>query len=298
MIKISKTLAWLLFVIGGSLLWSLFPIFSKIILQDIPFFFTMALCWSFAGIFYYIILRKKNIWEEWNTSKKKKELFYSAILNGIILHSFLFLATQYTTAGNIIILGMSEIFFSFLFFHFIKKEKESIQSIIGALFILLGVFIIFFNQILNFSFNLGDIFAVIGFSIAPIGNSFQKDCMKEKHSPSFILLIRCIIISPFLFFLAFLTGEIFPLDLESWKYSIFFLLFVGVGILGLSKIFWFEAMKRMSVPKTSALSSVEVFFTLAFAYFIISEIPTLYQLISIFPMGIGIYLLTFYKPKK
>lgn len=295
MMKISKTLAGVLFIISGSLLWSFFPIFSKIVLEDIPFFFTIALCWSFAGLFYYIILRKKNIWEEWKRSKKKKELFYAALLNGLILHSFLFLATQYTTAGNIIILGMSEILFSFLFFHFVKKEKESIHSILGALFIFIGVFIIFSNQILHFSFNLGDVFAVIGLSIAPIGNSFQKDCIKENHSSSFILFIRCLLISPFLFFLAFLTGETLPTDFNSWKYSIFLLAFIGIGILGLSKIFWLEAIKRISVPIASALSSIEIFFTLTLSYFIISESPTIYQFSSLIPIAIGIYLLIFYK---
>ncbi|MBI2356020.1 MAG: DMT family transporter [Candidatus Doudnabacteria bacterium] len=69
------------------------------------------------------------------------------------------------------------------------------------------------------------------------------------------------------------------------------LLINGLIMLGLSKIFWLEAIHRISVVKANALSSMGPLATLFFAWIILRDAPTSWQLLSIVPMIFGVVLL-------
>lgn len=295
--KYSKTLIGGFFIFSSAVLWSLFPIFSKLVLADIPLFFTMGLCWLFAGILFVFLLRKTEIFKEWKNSTKKKEIIGAGIILGIFLHSFIFLAMKYTTAGNMMILGTSEMFYSFLFFHFIKKEKETFFQFLGAGIMMIGIFIIFYPQILSFSFNWGDILVLGGMALAPLGNSLQKKAMEGGHSSVFILFFRTLLTAPFFFVLSFLLQENISADIEIWEYALPLILFIGVGILGLSKICWLEGIKRLSIPKATSLALIEPLLTIVFAYIILFEVPQIYQIYALPVMILGAYFLVIYKSK-
>jgi drug/metabolite transporter (DMT)-like permease len=66
----------------------------------------------------------------------------------------------------------------------------------------------------------------------------------------------------------------------------------GIVIFGLSKVFWLEGIFRISVTKAISLSSISPVLTICFAYFLLSEVPTLTQIVALVPAIFGIYLLT------
>ena len=63
-------------------------------------------------------------------------------------------------------------------------------------------------------------------------------------------------------------------------------------MMGLSKIFWVEAIYRISITKASALAALIPVFTIIFAYFTLGETPTMTQLLGIIPVLGGGYLIT------
>ena len=66
--------------------------------------------------------------------------------------------------------------------------------------------------------------------------------------------------------------------------------------MGFSKVIWIESIHRIRISKTISLSSVSPSFTLFFAFLILGDIPTVWQLIGIVPMLLGVYVLT--RPSK
>ena len=77
----------------------------------------------------------------------------------------------------------------------------------------------------------------------------------------------------------------------------FLLLLNGVVIFGISKIFWVEGIHRMSVTKANALSSLNPFITLIFAWLLLKDAPTVWQLSALAPMILGVILLGINKEK-
>jgi drug/metabolite transporter (DMT)-like permease len=62
--------------------------------------------------------------------------------------------------------------------------------------------------------------------------------------------------------------------------------------LGLSKLLWIEGIHRISVTKASALSSMSPLLTLLFAWLLLGNVPSIFQLVSFIPMFFGVLLLS------
>ena len=71
-----------------------------------------------------------------------------------------------------------------------------------------------------------------------------------------------------------------------------FVFLIGFFILGLSKIFWMEALYRISITKISAMIALVPMLTLLFAYLYLGEVPEFRQVFGIIPVLVGRYLLT------
>ena len=137
--------------------------------------------------------------------------------------------------------------------------------------------------------NIGDLLVIPGVILAPMGNDFQRRARSQVSSET-IMFIRSALTVPIVFGLAFLLGQTFTLANASG--SLWFLLINGVLLLGFSKILWIEAIHRVSVTRANALSSITPIFTLFFAYIFLGQYPTLFQLASLIPFVLGLYLLT------
>jgi drug/metabolite transporter (DMT)-like permease len=108
-----------------------------------------------------------------------------------------------------------------------------------------------------------------------------------------ILLVRSAISTPIVLISACLLKERFLItDLKS---SAVLILINGLLLLGFSKILWVEGIHRISVTKSNALASIAPPLTLLFAWLILHNIPTLFQLLSIVPILFGMALLSMNK---
>jgi len=93
-----------------------------------------------------------------------------------------------------------------------------------------------------------------------------------------------------LFLLAYALGA--RVSLADARASLLFLLINGVLLLGLSKLFWIEAIHRISVTKGVALSSVNPFLTLLLAWLILHQAPAMWQIAGLIPLVAGVLFLT------
>ena len=95
---------------------------------------------------------------------------------------------------------------------------------------------------------------------------------------------------PIILAVALITRQGFSLP-ELYQ-SLWLIILSGVFLMGASKIFWIEAIHRIPVVKANALTCIRPLLTLLLAYFFLKEIPTLWQILALLPLGAGVVLLT------
>ncbi len=277
-------------VLSEAALWGLFPVVTVLSEDKVAPLVALGFSTLFACIFFAVVLTLKKKWKELLQKSALSDILISTLLLGIIYYVLTFFALLHTSPGNASIIGVVEIFFSFLFFHVWRKEELVKWHVVGAIFMVIGVIIIFspnFRQ-----FQIGDLLILLATAIAPFGNFFQRRARTKVSSES-ILFIRTAISAAVILFMALLLGNSFSVRGLS---DIWLLLIInGAVILGFSKILWIEGIHRISVMKANALATVAPPTTLIFAWLILQKAPTIYQLFSFVPIFIGVIFLSINK---
>lgn len=274
------------FIFIGSILWGLFPVITVLSYNKLSPIVSLSISTFFASIFFALALSVKKKWHEVKNLSALKNILGVALFSGILYYLFYFFALSYASAGNISIIALTEVFFSYLFFHVLRKDSFPTQHMAGVLLMILGAFIVFYPSLKEF--RGGEILMLMGASIAPFGNFFAQRARKKVGSES-ILFIRSIISAVAILLLAFIFKVNF--SYANLKDSLFFLIVNGILLLGLSKIMWLEGIHRITVTKSNALGFVSPLLTLFFAWIFLKNVPTVWQLLSIIPMFLGVILL-------
>ncbi|MDP2593250.1 MAG: DMT family transporter [bacterium] len=276
-----------LYIFSGALTWSLFPIITVLSYKAVPSFISLAVSTFFASVVFFAIVLYKNKLHELKNIILWKYVLGIVLFIGVLYYVFNFYGLTKTTPGNASIIGLFEVYTSYILFHVIRKEPFSFESKIGSALMILGAIIVLAP---NFSkVNSGDLFILMATFVAPFGNLLQQKA-KKISSTETILFLRSIIAAPIILLIAYTFRQ--NLEILQVKDSLIFLLINGIFILGLSKIFWLEGISRISVTKSNALSSIAPLLTLFFAWLIFKQVPTWWQVTAFVPFFLGTLLLT------
>lgn len=269
-----------------SVLEGLFPILSLFSIALIGALHSYAFVVLIAtAILTVILISKKQYSELFNPEAQKDLLLTSFYIT--LLFILIFMSLRYTTAGNMAVLLFLQLLFSYLYFNLFGKEHLTPLHSLGAAIMGIGALVMLFPE--DFRFNLGDAMALSAAAIAPIANLYQKRARAHVGSIT-ILTYRNLIAMPFLFLLAWVFEP--PLDCSSLTNAFPYLFAIALLVYVLAKIFWVEALHRISITKMSAMIALMPLFTLIFAYFILNELPSFQQLAGIIPVLLGGYLIT------
>jgi len=237
--------------------------------------------------FFAVVLTVRREWSDFFVYSAWKDLIFITLIIGVGFYGLMFLGIRQTTAGNASIVALMEVFFSFVILRLWGKEFYGLKRMAGAVLMLVGAFTVLFRG--ADGVNIGDLLILFATAIAPVGNFFQQRARLKVES-NFILFVRSIGAGFFLLVLAYLTEKhVQVLELHQ---SIIFLFINGFFLLGLSKIFWIEGIHLIPITKANSLSSIKPAFTLVFAFFLLHEVPTLWQILGLVPIIIGVWLLT------
>lgn len=276
-----------LFILAEVLLFALFPIFLVQSLGLIPPLFFAGLSSFIAGITFFLI----TLFKKQSFVLPKQALFpgiMGIIVIVLIVNGLLFIGGQHTSPGNSALLIQSEVVFTFLFFGLLGLERITLKRVSGSAIILLGSIFILFN---GFSGNISkwDVIILFGISFAPLGNFFQKKTL-GYISPLTYGVYRSIFGGIILFCISFIFEN--PLENIEWSQEILLLILAnGILILGLSKWFFFEAIQRMGVSKSIALTATVPAITILLTFLFLHEAPTLSQYIGLLGVIIGVPLI-------
>src|SRR4051812_23577702 len=125
MSNISKERKGEILIIAQALIASLFPIITKVSIRNLnPL---SSLLWStiFALIFFTGIIFWRNSWSKFLNREALPSLIGAGVILGVFFPLLQFIGLKYTSAGNAGVILTMEVFFTFLFFNFWKKDYLS-----------------------------------------------------------------------------------------------------------------------------------------------------------------------------
>lgn len=276
-----------LIIFGETILWSLFPIITILSYNNLSPLLSLTLSSFFSLIFFTGLMLKKKLWSELKNRTAFQNMLFTTSFLGIGYYLLIFLGLQSTSPGNASIIGFTQGFFSFLFFHVLRKEYIPKAHVYGGMLMVVGALIVLAS---NFhTFHPGDLLILLANAIAPFGNFYAQKARHQASSET-IMFVRSGL-STIIFLLLALSFRT-SISFSAIQNALPFLLINGMLLLGLSKILWIEGIHRISVTKALGQASIEPLFTLTFAFLILHQIPTIYQLLAVFPIGAGLILLS------
>src|SRR3989344_8095007 len=249
-----------LFILSSALLWGFFPIVTVLTYQNLPSLVSLTWSMIFSAFFFFGFMAYRNKWKELLNPQFLKYSILIAIFI-TLFYVLEFTGLTMSTPGNLAIIGLLEVFTTFLFFNVLRREFIPREHVIGGLLMVFGAGIILIRDFS--SINLGDILFFAAICTTPFGNMYQQRAREIASSES-IMFLRVIFSIPVLFLLVYVLGINAPF--ANIKESILLLIINGVLLLGLSKIFWLEAIHRISVSKGIALGTLAPFLTLILAW--------------------------------
>lgn len=275
-----------LFLIAFTFIESWFPIVTILALQHITPIVAYAFTLVFSLLSFFAILFWKKQLNEFFKSTAYKDLFLTAFFMSVMF-ALIYIGLTYTTAGNMAVLIFLQFFFAFLYFNLFGNEKFLTIHLIGAFLMAGGAIIILFPE--ELTLNKGDLMILLAAALAPIANIYQKKARQQVSSET-VLTFRTLVALPVLIILAIIFEPI-P-EIEQLVSALPYIAISGLLIMGLSKIFWVEAIHRISITKASAMAAFVPVFTLLFAYLVLNEIPDIQQMIGILPVLVGGFFIT------
>lgn len=226
---------------------------------------------------------------------KRKQAYKPLLLTSFfitMLFALTFVALQYTSAINVAIILFLQILFSYLFLGRKPGENLEPRQVWGAILMTMGALLVIFPG--KIEFRLGDLLVLLASMIAPVANFYQKQARAHVSSAT-VLWVRSLLAMPVILGLAILL-EPSP----SWQQvqsQWLPLLFVGVMIFFVAKVFWIEAIYRLPITKVNALFAFSPLLTIIWAWWVLAETPQWFQIIGAVPILLGAYWISVAKPK-
>jgi drug/metabolite transporter (DMT)-like permease len=202
----------------------------------------------------------------------------------IIPYTLFFIGSSMTSGINTSLLLLSEIIFTLLFTPLIG-EKTTVEKLVGAAGVFGGALLILYNG--TFHLNLGDIMVIASTATYPVGNFYAKKALNQV-SPPIILFVRFFLGGLFMLPIALLAegrSHMAPVAFADWP----ILLFTGLILLGVGKIIWYEALRRLDISKAISLGMTFPLFSIILLVGIFKEPVSRYQWTGIGIMMVGVF---------
>lgn len=276
-----------LYIFSSVALWSIFPIVTVLLYRSVPAIISLSVSSFFAALFFGVFIIGKKKLVELKDKNALRDILLMTACTGILYYILYFLGLKHTSPGNASIIGLVETFFSYIFFNIWRKEYFSLPHAVGAALMLIGALTVLYPGFNHFQ--SGDVLVLCAAAVGPLGNFFQRRARLRVSSEA-IMFTRSLVAAPVIFFIAYMFGE--RTSVANLMSVVWLLLINGAVVLGISKIWWIEGIHRISVTKANALTAVSPFLTLVLAWLVLHQFPTIWQVLAIVPMSVGVVLLS------
>jgi drug/metabolite transporter (DMT)-like permease len=282
--KKSEETIGVLLVLTSIFFFGLNPIISKYTVRTVNPLFLGTTSVLFGFIIPMLILIKKRNVKKLIEKENVLYLFFIAFFGSVFAFGLFFVGAKMTSGINASLLLQSEPLYSILIGYFILKESVGKKQLFAMFLIICGMGVILYNGTL--SINYGDILILL----TPLGFQISHTILKKvikKIETYTIVTGRFLYAFPVFLFLSTVSGSN-QFEVLFQPFYLALLLFIGISE-ALGYILWVEAIKRINLSKATILVSPYPILSVIFAWLILSELPSIYQIIGLIAVIIGMY---------
>lgn len=279
-------------VLLGTFIWSFHPILIQRVTQSAPGLVILVLTHAVALITALIFFLVRKDFSGLHKKHLYRDHILAALLIVVIPMTLFYLGARLTTGTNASVLLLFELVYTIPLAAW-KGETITRAKLIGSAAVLVGSFLVLFKGFAEFSW--GDILILLSTASYPFGNFISKRLLKEI-SPETVLFSRLVLGLPILFILSliFAPGYNYVTIFKAHWFSI---ILAGGFCLAISKLLWFNGIKRLDISRAVPLGLTFPVFSLLTLWFLGWETISIQQFFGIMALSIGVYYIVFPKPR-
>ncbi|UWG95457.1 DMT family transporter [Dehalobacter sp. DCM] len=219
---------------------------------------------------------------------------FTFIFLGLMLFGFNILqytGLTYTTAINGSLINAATPMIIIILSRFIIKEKLSVIQILGVVISFLGVGWVItkgsWALITTLTFNIGDILMFLAATCWALYTIYSKNPTVQSSAlyvTTYASLIATVYFLPF----GIVQYQAHPLETVSWGLVVAIIYVICVAVFGL--VFWGKGVSIIGPSRASVFMNFMPIFTLIFAFLLLNETVTPYQLLGGIFVIAGVYL--------
>lgn len=235
---------------------------------------------SAVGLFLLMLFNKK---QKFSLKPEKGESIFiiGVIIFDILAALFIVESLKYIDASTVSLISILEISFTIVISHFIFKTKISKNLIIAVILVSIGGILLSFDSSTEFKLSIASMLTV--FATACWGLENNLTAKVSDKNPLLLVFYKCFAVA--IFNLLFILNiNIFELFINNW-----YLLVIGFFTYGISILYYVYAINYIGISKTSIVFSFSPIFGALISLILFKEKITIYFVISLILMLMGIY---------
>lgn len=235
---------------------------------------------SAVGLFLLMLFNKK---QKFSLKPEKGESIFiiGVIIFDILAALFIVESLKYIDASTVSLISILEISFTIVISHFIFKTKISKNLIIAVILVSVGGILLSFDSSTKFKLSIASMLTV--FATACWGLENNLTAKVSDKNPLLLVFYKCFAVA--IFNLLFILNiNIFELFINNWS-----LLVIGFFTYGISILYYVYAINYIGISKTSIVFSFSPIFGALISLILFKEKITIYFVISLILMLMGIY---------
>lgn len=235
---------------------------------------------SAVGLFLLMLFNKK---QKFSLKPQKGESIFiiGVIIFDILAALFIVESLKYIDASTVSLISILEISFTIVISHFIFKTKISKNLIIAVILVSIGGILLSFDSSTEFKLSIASMLTV--FATACWGLENNLTAKVSDKNPLLLVFYKCFAVA--IFNLLFILNiNIFELFINNW-----YLLVIGFFTYGISILYYVYAINYIEISKTSIVFSFSPVFGALISLILFKEKITIYFVISLILMLMGIY---------
>ncbi len=235
---------------------------------------------SAVGLFLLMLFNKK---QKFSLKPPKGESIFiiGVIIFDILAALFIVESLKYIDASTVSLISILEISFTIVISHFIFKTKISKNLIIAVILVSIGGILLSFDSSTEFKLSIASMLTV--FATACWGLENNLTAKVSDKNPLLLVFYKCFAVA--IFNLLFILNiNIFELFINNW-----YLLVIGFFTYGISILYYVYAINYIGISKTSIVFSFSPIFGALISLILFKEKITIYFVISLILMLMGIY---------
>jgi drug/metabolite transporter (DMT)-like permease len=275
----------ILFGLSAGAIWALETILGKFLFSSLTVIqiATSEIVFATFTALIYTVVKREKVTLDWETIQY---LLLVSVVGTIIAPLLFYLGLSQTFAVNATLIAHMQPFFIALLGYSILKEQLSKLDLIGGILIILAAILITSRTIEQLTTlqigNLGDFLVFLAMcSWAIVAIPGKR--LTQKTSSAVIVSLRFLIASMILLPIV--------LILDVFIISSIYQVLLGL-LVGLGYICYYESMKRLKTSQVAFTELSAPFFIALFAWPLLGEIVTIFQIIGIILLMSGVYILT------